>query len=619
MRRMFTLTAVLFLFFHFLTPDTGYSQNEPFWSASFDRDIEWMELTDAGILLVNTKNAMSALDPETGAKFWSHDDLRKIDRENVEIIKGTPFFFAVGKGLGTLKPYYIVDSITGKIIVDSKELGFRDVADKFLMLEVGGILIADLEGNLKMVQMNDASLMWEKQGSIDGDLNMKANMKILGRSTDKGVQSSFINFKDKTFLILSNKKLYRVDGKTGNFLWNHKVKNARFSGFNTDGSVIYVSSGDEITAVDAETGKALWAEEGSVKGDKVKQVFNTNSGLVVWTNDKKRKLHKLDYATGKGLWDPPKIKDNISFMTIKEGTGIIAGFSGKSNEIRLYDLQTGEEKWDAEIGEGAVHEMKKIPAGLLAITSERANILDLNTGDEVLDDKAIRTKEGDLLSLSEGNSRIIYADEKLYSLNTTDASFQELAEDIEFEEKEVPSSFEKQDNGYLLSSSQNLMLLGPDFQQQYHTFFEAPGRGAFTKAAMGVFAAASAAAAVGQGLSSGYATSTTVGNSTMTTYGVNKQSVEYANMMGNMAGSSLGAMGDRFKASKNAENYVYMLVDKIKKNGEKGEGLVKVSKENGEVLGKVVLDNKEPKYKIDEIDEMIYYMVDDDIIYGYNL
>jgi len=77
-------------------------------------------------------------------------------------------------------------------------------------------------------------------------------------------------------------------------------------------------------------------------------------------------------------------------------------------------------------------------------------------------------------------------------------------------------------------------------------------------------------------------------------------------------------MSKRFKASTNTAGHKYILT-KVESDGEKGPGLVKVSKATGEVVGKIVLKDKKPMYEVDEFENKLFYVKDKKEIICYDL
>src|SRR5690606_39464043 len=134
----------------------------------------------------------------------------------------------------------------------------------------------------------------------------------------------------------------------------------------------------------------------------------------------------------------------------------------------------------------------------------------------------------------------------------------------------------------LLTSDQNMLLLGYDGSQKFHEFYKAPGKSVGGAILMGALTVASAAASVSANMAAeqhrqvhnmggGYYR---LGN--YTAQGENYK--EMANAFANAAGASFAEMTKRFKATAATENSQFILT-KL----ESGEiGLVKINKDTGD-------------------------------------
>src|SRR5690554_5676598 len=138
--------------------------------------------------------------------------------------------------------------------------------------------------------------------------------------------------------------------------------------------------------------------------------------------------------------------------------GILFGiYQGGINKIS-FDGQTLFKK-PLKTGENILT-MAHTPQGLIYITSEDANIVDLKTGEQVWN-KPLKYRKSKAVSsiLDKNNNRyLISADDNLYAVDATSGEVSTLAKS-KFDGKESPSNVEIRDNGILLSSDQNMLLL----------------------------------------------------------------------------------------------------------------------------------------------------------------
>jgi hypothetical protein len=194
----------------------------------------------------------------------------------------------------------------------------------------------------------------------------------------------------------------------------------------------------------------------------------------------------------------------------------------------------------------------------------------------------------------DGDHVIVAADKKMYTIMLADGSFKELAKDLKMEGGETTGNMEVRENGYLLKSSQNLLLVDKSGQEVYHAFYKAPGTSMFAK-----IASTAAIAAV----------------NTMAAADAHHRAMSQAMQTGHGSASyslitSNPTLSKRFKATKSGENFVVILTD-IKDQPENGVGLVKVSKTDGKIAKSVVLGTKKPEYQFDEVESKLYFKADD--------
>ncbi len=255
--------------------------------------------------------------------------------------------------------------------------------------------------------------------------------------------------------------------------------------------------------------------------------------------------------------------------------------------------------------------MAHTPQGLIYISSEYANIVNLETGEQVWN-KPLKFKKADAVSStydSRNDRYLISADDKLFSIDAKSGE-SSIIKESKFDGKEDPTGVEMRDNGVLLTSSQNMMLLDWDSETQWHEYYRAPGKSAFGAILMGVAAVASVAAVAAGAYSSASGYGNVLGS--FTTSG---KSYEYFGYdMRVVAGSSIAEMVKRFKATSATENAQFILT-KL----DEGVGLIKVNKDTGKAEKEIVLKDKKPEYQVDEFGGVLYYKVKNNTIFVYDL
>lgn len=342
----------------------------------------------------------------------------------------------------------------------------------------------------------------------------------------------------------------------------------------------------------------------SIKGNQIPVYLPDDSFLECMT---KAGLRKIDAKTGKVIWtcdldvdDVPGLRAGFAQMQLtKDGKYVLVPHDKTIDMVQLSDGKKMWEKGPKLLSK--VVQMEETAAGLVVrgAKGEKSkpyiNVINLADGKSAWK-KPFRDLDGASSFAIEGDHIVIYADESIFKIKLADAVAEEVAKKIRFQGSESPNSLEIRKDGYLLTSEQNMALYGFDGKPVWHAYHKAPGTSLLLKiastAAIMAVNAASAANAYGQAQATG-------------------QSQSYTLITSNPY------MSKRFKATSKANESVTVLTD-VKADGDKGPGLMKVSKETGKDVKCVLLKNKEPKYVTDEIEGRLFYLKDDNIIEAYS-
>jgi outer membrane protein assembly factor BamB len=333
------------------------------------------------------------------------------------------------------------------------------------------------------------------------------------------------------------------------------------------------------------------------------------SGLAKLASSRSEsKIAFLSAANGEDLWEKaPKTKGYVQHFYIMDD-GILFGiWEGGINKIS-FDGKTLFKK-PLKTGENILT-MANSPQGLIYITSEDANIVNLETGEQVWE-KPLKYKRADAISstFDEKNNRyLISADEKLYAIDANSGKSSLLAES-KFDGKESPTGVEIRDGGILLTSSQNMMLLDWEAKKQWHEYYRAPGKSAFGAIMMGALAVASAATAT-----VAYAEANAHRNKLGYYTSKGEAYADFGDAMSMATGASIAEMVRRFKATSATENAQFVLT-KL----DEGVGLVKLNKDTGAKEKEIILQDKNPEYEVDDFGGVLYYKANGSTIYVYDL
>jgi hypothetical protein len=210
-------------------------------------------------------------------------------------------------------------------------------------------------------------------------------------------------------------------------------------------------------------------------------------------------------------------------------------------------------------------------------------------------------------------------DNALYEINLKDGMLRLLRDDLKLEGKESVKNIEVRDNGILLSSDQNLLMLDFNGSHIFHKYYPAPTEPGIVKA---LYAMESVTAALYSAQSHMIAASfDQIAENVDPNSGreqIRQISDAYDQHGRELNAYSRDAMSRakaRFNATRDGSDHVYMMIalDKQKTGVARAiEGrkfaLVRVSKVNGEIEQTIDMrDEKEPSYQVDNISSSIFY------------
>jgi outer membrane protein assembly factor BamB len=504
------------------------------WEFSSPSNIKWQKIAPTGHLIVSTDDALLALDPVTGATVWSSAEMKGLDDEKFDIVEGTQFaLISKGKGIlgGGKSVLILLDLSTGKEMWNTEAVGMTSNNGYFLLADIGAMLLCGPTGK----NMNDRDVM------------------VVDLETGKEI------WRNEEFF-----KKYKAEfvpaGKT-----KVTLKGNQSPVFDTEETMIVFWSKEGLRKLNAKTGEIIWTTQ--VKcGEAPAPAYGY--GQMVLSADRsvlyaplEKSIVALSTKDGHLIWTKmPQLKGLVYQMDFVDGLLVVKGgpnFEGKDGDdfITVLDPTTGEVKWKKPFDK-----LKKSSSYVI--------------------------KDGKI---------VVYTDEKLYAISIADASFTELAKGVEFAGKEVPGMLALTSKGYRLESSQNVMMLGFDGAQVFHTYYKAPGSSLFAKiastTAVMAFNAASAAQGYSNAMNNAYANGGT-------------GSAKYSLITSNPY------MSKRYKASQTSSEYLVMLTDVKSESGD-GPGLVKVNKLTGETEEKIVLGTKKPEYEADTIEGRLFFKSDD--------
>nr|WP_321246772.1 PQQ-binding-like beta-propeller repeat protein [uncultured Psychroserpens sp.] len=586
------------------TPDHNYE---------LGAKINEMTITEGGTVVVATNDGLVGIKPGQDGLLFNFTDYGRVKPEELNFIPKAPYV-VVGQTsfVGMQTKSAVIDYMSGKVLFSTEKNGWKAIGMSQVLMPANKLIVS---GQRKAKEKY-------AQAVAIYDLNT-------------GEQISFYTFKGSrqamgTPLVLSDgvvipttKGLMKIDMASGNVLWENELKNIGWMVADDTEKDIYAfastsnKKNTKIYKIGAN-GASTWADERKVKGSisnfqilpqGLAVVSDVAGGSGTFAAASESKIALLSASNGDDLWEKaPKTKGYVQHFYIMDD-GILFGIrEGGINKIS-YDGKTLFKK-PLKTGENILT-MATTPQGLIYITSEDANIVNLETGDQVWK-KPLKFKRADVVTsdYDKKNDRyLITADEKLYSIDANSGT-SELLTEADFDGKEDPTSVEVRDGGILLASDQNMMMLDWNGDTSWHEYKRAPGKSAFGAILAGVTAVAAATASASASYQANTRERNRIGQYTARGDRLNNLS----SGMSSAAGASVAEMLKRFKATSATQNSQFVLT-KL----DDGVGLVKLNKDTGDVEKEIVLKDKKPEYQVDEFGGYLYYKVNDKTIYAYNL
>jgi outer membrane protein assembly factor BamB len=586
-KHLFTLVSVVLLTCHVL-----FANEEPKWKLGLENKAEWIKITSSGIVVIATNNSLVAVDPNKQDKIWEIKGTGTVDEEKFTEIDGTSFaMFESSNPLKSLKSQTtIIDYITGRTIYNNVEADVA-VLNNTPLLGIGSILLEIKQAKkvmLTLVNIESGKEQWRL------DLpNRKTGFGLgaLKQAVKGMMDAEAVSDKDGNILFPDDKILQRLDGKTGKVLWTKEnEKSVGRLNFSEDGSIIYLGSGRKIMAVNLNDGSELWKDPLKISGEFQMFIPSNNNQMYVVTSSE---INRIDCASGKGVWKKPATLDK-NFISLRFTNNGILVFGG-DDKTSMFDYIgfDGNKLWKrAYTTDVPVVSFELTPKGILFANAEEANMIDLKTGDDSIWKKRIKLK-GSPVTFINDKIGLVYADQKLYRINMETVTYELVAEDIKFKgDDEDVRKIELRDNGYLLSSQQNMWLIAPDGKVVYNKYYKAASLGT----------AAKILGKVGQVYATTSNLEMTQDPNAPNTYNIQRS------QRGDDIVHGIGGMIANRKKSFESQDFSYIMT-RVEDGDSKRVGMVKIDKNTGEEKGKIVLKSLDPMYQTDFVSGNLYVIV----------
>ncbi len=664
MKKVLSIVALLFII------QSSIAQQATDWTKVFPSKIKWYKITDPGVLVAGTNDGLYGINPKDGKEIWKLDQIENIQEENYDPIEGTPYVVLAKRGLFK-SVNNIVDVVTGKLVADSKTLGLAAVTKRLHLIKSNSVLFYGTgntgKSTLMLVNLADGTKQWEQA-------------KLFEKNSEQIVSEA--GETDDAIFIATNRNIYKLNKKTGETIYSIDMKSDlpmaapakdsknMFAAFQVekgidkdanaqatltaadffqrdDKKVIYFWNQDIMTAFNVADGKEVWKRV--ELPSPVTNILYDTHGMLVATAEKTQEDIAKENKGGGGLVGKIKRssagkKNRASLLCLDMNTGaekwnsdidlqgdvmayklagtklILATARDQGNNyISIVDLYAGKSITKKPLPiKGEIRDLQLVPQGLYFRTASEINILDLENGDKTWKKGfAVKNCVGENANAKTG---YVYANNAIYKIDYEKGDLNEWITGIKFDGKEDPSSIRVRENGILLSSDQNVRLYNFDGKQVWHTYQPAPGKTMAGKMLSGLGGLACAMIAAEQAAESAqlsYAKGYYGSTDPSTDNAIKNANANASNFAG-AASASFASISKRFKATKQANNYVSMLTNFGNSNQAKDAGVMMIDKNTGKEIRKIILgDKKDPDYKLDELGRVVYYKADGNEIQGF--
>lgn len=578
--------------------------------------INEMQLTEAGILVIATNDGLAGIKPKSNALHFKFTDYGRVKPEEYYFLPNSPYIIISQGGFASLSSKKaVIDYISGKTLFSSEKDNWRQVYTETVAMPQNKLIISGLQKGGGMAENNTPKIAVYDLGT--GKLDFSFYMFTPGKTVAGNFSVTGDSFLLDDKILIPTSRGIVAKSFTGETLWESKTKNVNWMTVDETGKDIYAfesnpaATNTEVYKINPSNGNEVWSKPAKVKGAVVNFeitskglaiVSNKSGGNSVLSAKSESEIGFLSAQTGEDLWEKaPKTKGYVQHFYIMDD-GILFGIQeGGINKISYEGtplfkkpLSTGEN----------IHVMAKTPQGLIYITEEDANIVNLSSGETVWKKplKFKRTNGVESTYDSSNKKYLIATDSEIITVDENTGDFSSLTT-LKFQEKEGPTSMEMRAGGVFVGSSQNMFKIDAQGNEIYNAYFKSPGISTFGKIAMGVLAVASTTMAMQQAAVAG-ANKNTLGQ--YNDYGA--EANRNAEMFSAIGTASFNEMAKRFRATTETRDSQFILT-----KTDNGVGLVKVNKDTGKVEKEVVLNDKKPVYEVDEVEGILYYQKNDAI------
>lgn len=649
---MLTKTRALALLISFCIAATTYGQGE-LWSQKAAANSELSQLPN-GAILVSSKKSMTLYDNVSGEERWSAETGSD---GNFTFLENLPILYFEGKNFSVIDATngYVIDESTaktevlnttylwdqGKVIMELSRnkmlhvlsIDLKDVA-KSWNTKVGKVqksmfgLVSNATKNAPSLSSSGELVLVDKKkinildpmGKVKETVSFKKDIAKVGFNAAKNI----------IYVVEDKKKLAAYDASTGGLKGSYKLKEKEFEFALLEGSErILLSQKKTLKTLDAisleesnskdlekEVNSFYTKEDGIVIVAYGKSLAEVNAeGDITKTKSYDHDIKEIFLVDGEsyvnGDWKINKINlDDLSlemkksarlgkpFQVIEDGANkIYISKSPKSISIDAFN-KDGKSLWDRSVTLSDMATFDMLNDDLLVLGGDKMDLVNTKTGKSVWK-KSIKVDPSfDYVYDKNSNQLIAYSDKKLYRISMDTGKYTVTKEKFKFRDfdynAQKPLILTSGDN-VLLKGSNSIFISNARKEKSYEKHYRS------ISGKSGLMKLAAVATTVG-------AIATGNGHQVLSVYDGKTGEQLYkgglVDGINDVYGSALKEDAKR-RAKQNSTSAVYPFVHtKVKKN----QTLIFLDANTGKERFDVSLKGKKPKYIVDEVDGILYYV-----------
>lgn len=304
------------------------------WEIETENQIHWLKTFHDSLIIVASKNKISAIQTATGETAWELQDFKDADKSIYASIESSDraIIFQYERNFpnhddpirNKILPS-LIDVPTGEILLNNESMGIYHSLGMYKMPNNNFLLYAynvKEKISIRALDVQNGKIIW-----VDSVSYMDDKPKILNHEQSENVTLRTIIGNqppvfdtDSTMIILDNKKYVRKwNINTGKILWAVEYKQKRyallrddfaFAKLNEENTVLYMVLNNSLCAVDVNNGSIIWQTIDLNK--RIKQIIQNEDFIILKLIGFKKGnrylyLSKIDKRTGEVIYVTDKI------------------------------------------------------------------------------------------------------------------------------------------------------------------------------------------------------------------------------------------------------------------------------------------------------------------------